>query len=556
MSVNTRYESVGLVQYLEGKIDSNWRNIPRSKAYLECMHYFNEQDERTRNVLLSVHEADQNMIMQGLATKLYQHIIGKVDQIDFGTIPLSKGNIEQVEHYDQLMDCINVLGQILQNYKQPTDELDIITIAEANIKDRTDLFRKAYRLNVEMPIIAYNTMALSVFSAVSLMIAAHIEFIKTGDNSGYEIAFNKASKIRTKDKLLFQTLRDFNIMCSKGDFDKIMNYAITTNTQSKNESMIIQDWSYIGESPLVVANPKVLISYAKEIVQRLYPEMLKCLIRYPSMQRYFSIFLFDPLDRDNKEVLQKYGNIRFADFKTEDKIWEDPTFKSFLTDLDLVIRNSGIGELAKDDYLETYSGSLYINLNPNMFAKYLKELQKSVPVVEGYVIEETNLQPITEGILQNIAQALFYPGAALIKAVGAGATTIGSWLAGHPIVAGIGAVIIGIILVIKLIRNAIFYFYKLRVRMTDWADMQASLLYMNALNIQNDLTRDEKARKELSTKYKNLSTFINKLADKIRIADTAAENNVSKELAKLDSAKLSIDDLPPGLVPTAQSSLF
>ena len=556
MSVNTRYESVGLVQYLEGKIDSNWRNIPRSKAYLECMHYFNEQDERTRNVLLSVHEADQNMIMQGLATKLYQHIIGKVDQIDFGTIPLSKGNIEQVEHYDQLMDCINVLGQILQNYKQPTDELDIITIAEANIKDRTDLFRKAYRLNVEMPIIAYNTMALSVFSAVSLMIAAHIEFIKTGDNSGYEIAFNKASKIRTKDKLLFQTLRDFNIMCSKGDFDKIMNYAITTNTQSKNESMIIQDWSYIGESPLVVANPKVLISYAKEIVQRLYPEMLKCLMRYPSMQRYFSIFLFDPLDRDNKEVLQKYGNIRFADFKTEDKIWEDPTFKSFLTDLDLVIRNSGIGELAKDDYLETYSGSLYINLNPNMFAKYLKELQKSVPVVEGYVIEETNLQPITEGILQNIAQALFYPGAALIKAVGAGATTIGSWLAGHPIVAGIGAVIIGIILVIKLIRNAIFYFYKLRVRMTDWADMQASLLYMNALNIQNDLTRDEKARKELSTKYKNLSTFINKLADKIRIADTAAENNVSKELAKLDSAKLSIDDLPPGLVPTAQSSLF
>ena len=556
MSVNTRYESVGLVQYLEGKIDPNWRNIPRSKAYLECMHYFNEQDERTRNVLLSVHEADQNMIMQGLATKLYQHIIGKVDQIDFGTIPLSKGNIEQVEHYDQLMDCINVLGQILQNYKQPTDELDIITIAEANIKDRTDLFRKAYRLNVEMPIIAYNTMALSVFSAVSLMIAAHIEFIKTGDNSGYEIAFNKASKIRTKDKLLFQTLRNFNIMCSKGDFDKIMNYAITTNTQSKNESMIIQDWSYIGESPLVVANPKVLISYAKEIVQRLYPEMLKCLIRYPSMQRYFSIFLFDPLDRDNKEVLQKYGNIRFADFKTEDKIWEDPTFKSFLTDLDLVIRNSGIGELAKDDYLETYSGSLYINLNPNMFAKYLKELQKSVPVVEGYVIEETNLQPITEGILQNIAQALFYPGAALIKAVGAGATTIGSWLAGHPIVAGIGAVIIGIILVIKLIRNAIFYFYKLRVRMTDWADMQASLLYMNALNIQNDLTRDEKARKELSTKYKNLSTFINKLADKIRIADTAAENNVSKELAKLDSAKLSIDDLPPGLVPAAQSSLF
>lgn len=556
MSVNTRYGSVGLVQYLEGKIDPNWRNIPRSKAYLECMHYFNEQDERTRNVLLSVHEADQNMIMQGLATKLYQHIIGKVDQIDFGTIPLSKGNIEQVEHYDQLMDCINVLGQILQNYKQPTDELDIITIAEANIKDRTDLFRKAYRLNVEMPIIAYNTMTLSVFSAVSLMIAAHIEFIKTGDNSGYEIAFNKASKIRTKDKLLFQTLRDFNIMCSKGDFDKIMNYAITTNTQSKNESMIIQDWSYIGESPLVVANPEVLIFYAKEIVQRLYPEMLKCLMRYPSMQRYFSIFLFDPLDRDNKEVLQKYGNIRFADFKTEDKIWEDPTFKSFLTDLDLVIRNSGIGELAKDDYLETYSGSLYISLNPNMFAEYLKELQKSVPVVEGYVIEETNLQPITEGILQNIAQALFYPGASLIKAVGAGATTIGNWLAGHPIVAGIGAVIIGIILVIKLIRNAIFYFYKLRVRMTDWADMQASLLYMNALNIQNDLTRDEKARKELSTKYKNLSTFINKLADKIRIADTAAENNVSKELAKLDSAKLSIDDLPPGLIPATQSSLF
>ena len=110
-------------------------------------------------------------------------------------------------------------------------------------------------------------------------------------------------------------------------------------------------------------------------------------------------------------------------------------------------------------------------------------------------------------------------------------------------------------MIIKIIRNAIFYFYQARVKISDWADTQASLLYMNALNVQNDLTKDEKTRKEIAAKHKRLADQFHKIADKIRVADTAAEVNANKEIATMDNQRLTVGDLQVA-TPSGNSSLF
>ena len=219
----------------------NWQEIPRSKAYNECMTYFDSTDDKTRHILLSVNEADQQLVMQGLANKLYGYIVTKVNGIDYGTIPLSKGNIQRIENYDQLIDCIGVLTQILINYKQPIDQIDVINTAIKNVTDRTKLFTEAYKLNIEMPIIAYNTIVLSIVSTVSLLISAHVEFIKMGDDAGYEIAFYKSTKYRSKEKLLFNTLKDFNNLCASGEFDKTMQYVMKNAVAKKHEQTIVYE---------------------------------------------------------------------------------------------------------------------------------------------------------------------------------------------------------------------------------------------------------------------------------------------------------------------------
>ena len=196
--------------------DFDASKIYRSKAFTEAMERFDKEDLMTRKILLSVNEADQNVVMTSLANKLYEHIVDKVDDIDFGTIPLSKGDVTKIDNYDKLTECINIINDILQQYNQSTESIETIATALQNIIDRTDMFTKAYKFNIEMPIIIYNTIVLSIVSAVSYMISVCIDFIKSGSDQGIQISLDRVALSKTKDNVLFKDLEKFNKICSNG----------------------------------------------------------------------------------------------------------------------------------------------------------------------------------------------------------------------------------------------------------------------------------------------------------------------------------------------------
>ena len=207
-------------------------SIYRSKQFNEAMKYFDNDDTMTRNILLSVNEADQNVVMTSLANKLYSHITDKVDEIDFGTIPNSKGDISKIDNFDELLDCVNIISDILQQNHQDTSAVEVVTLAVQNMVDRTDMFEKAYKLNIEMPIIIYNTMALSIVSSVSYLISSCIEFVKLPEDKGFDIAMDRASALKVKDALLFADLKKFNKMCGDGSFDKAMDFVMKQNANN------------------------------------------------------------------------------------------------------------------------------------------------------------------------------------------------------------------------------------------------------------------------------------------------------------------------------------
>ena len=207
-------------------------SIYRSNQFNEAMKYFDNEDTMTRNILLSVNEADQNIVMTSLANKLYGHITDKVDEIDFGTIPNSKGDITKIDNYEKLIDCVNIISDILQQYHQDTTPVEVVDLAIQHMVDRTDMFEKAYKLNVEMPIIIYNTIVLSIVSSVSYLISCCIEFVKLPDNNGFDIAMDKVSAAKAKEAILFDDLKKFNKMCADGSFDKAMDYVIKQNANN------------------------------------------------------------------------------------------------------------------------------------------------------------------------------------------------------------------------------------------------------------------------------------------------------------------------------------
>lgn len=337
--------------------------IYRSKAFTEAMERFDKEDTMTRAILLSVNEADQNTVMTSLANKLYEHIVDKVDDIDFGTIPLSKGDITKIDNYDKLTDCINIIAEILQQYNQNTESIEIVATALQNLIDRTDMFTKAYKLNIEMPIIIYNTIALSIVSSVSFMISSCIEFIKAGDNEGFQIALDKTALGKSRDNVLFKDLAKFNKLCSNGEFDKVMDYVIAQNT------------------------------------------------------------------------------------------------KNFV----------GLG---------------------------------------GY-----------------------------------GVATV--------------AVVLGsLLLIIPLIRELIFFFYYSRCRVADYFDAQASLLMMNSYNIENNLTRNDKDKKEIVSKQRKIADKFKKIADSIKIKSKTGEAKSQKDIKKLDDKKYKSNEVLDSIPDSSNSTLF
>lgn len=230
----TEEQSQGFTGYMVDEASTiktfDYGSIYRSREFNEAMNFFDIQDQMTRNVLLSVNEADQGNVMTSLSNKLYQHIVDKVDNIDFGTIPESNGDITKIDNYDKLVDCINIIHEIVREYNQPTESIETVQIALQNMIDRIPLFTKAYKLNVEMPIIIYNTIALAIVSSVSYMISTCIEFIK--QDQGFDIALDKVAAVKTKDNILFQDLSKFNSICSSGNFDKAMDYVMKQNANN------------------------------------------------------------------------------------------------------------------------------------------------------------------------------------------------------------------------------------------------------------------------------------------------------------------------------------
>lgn len=225
----------------------DYKSIHRSNQFNEAMKYFDSEDTMTRAILLSVNEADQNVVMTSLANKLYQHIVEKVDDIDFGTIPNSKGDITKIDNYDKLVDCINIISDILQQYNQDTTPIEIVNLALQNMIDRTDMFEKAYKFNVEMPMIIYNTITLAIVSSVSYMISSCIEFVKLPEDRGFDIAMDKVGAAKVKDAILFDDLKKFNKICADGSFDKAMDYVIKQNANNFSGAAFV-----FGASSVVV----------------------------------------------------------------------------------------------------------------------------------------------------------------------------------------------------------------------------------------------------------------------------------------------------------------
>lgn len=199
-------------------------SMPKVKRALN--EHLDLSDTNTRQAILAMNEADHNKVLTALTSKLYDHIVKKTADIDFGEIPKTKGDITKLKNYDDIAECISIMKDILKEYRQDPAPIDTLSVALVNLQTRKELFEKGFRYDCELPCMMYNTVALSIINGISYMIAACIEFIKAPRDDSFSIALDKVAYAKTKDHMLYNSLEKFNKSCQNGDFDRAMGVVI------------------------------------------------------------------------------------------------------------------------------------------------------------------------------------------------------------------------------------------------------------------------------------------------------------------------------------------
>ena len=209
--------------------------IYRSPEYTKAMNeFFDITDTETRKMLLAVNEADQNKVLVSLTSKLYDNLVDKVDDIDFGEIEMTKGDIEKLPNFNTLSECLINMKQLLIEFKQDTKPVDTITECIANLIDSKHIWTKAYAVNAELPMITYNTMVLAIIEATSYMVSMCVEFIKSPSQDTMQVMIDKSALTKSKGHMLFKNIDSFNSAYNKGQVEKAMMHVIDESAKKKN----------------------------------------------------------------------------------------------------------------------------------------------------------------------------------------------------------------------------------------------------------------------------------------------------------------------------------
>ena len=212
-------------------------------------------DKVTRKYLVSLDEEDKSAVATSLASALYDKIVKRIDDIDFGTIPKSMGDITKVDGYANTVECLDIIKKLVIEYKQSPEIVDTVINAVENIKGRKATFMKAFSLKVNLPMNVYNLMVLSIEHSVSFLISVCIEYIKNTENNTIKMALDKTSYNNAHDNLLFEQLEIFNKSCGSGELDSCFTELLKGKPYKEDSEIYVSAEEIPADAPQYVPAP-------------------------------------------------------------------------------------------------------------------------------------------------------------------------------------------------------------------------------------------------------------------------------------------------------------
>lgn len=297
------------------------------KLMVEHMDY---KDKETRVTLLAMNENEQSSAIQSLTVKLYENIVDKVDDIDFGEIPMSKGDIDKFEQTPKIEQCLRIMSDLITEYKQSTGVIDIVRDSIVNLRHHKELFTRAFLYKSEVPIVFYDTIVLSIVSATSLLIATCVDYIKQPGTDDYALVFDKVQAVRTKSSLLFDNLVKFNESCKNGTIKKSFEALIDSNRKGFLGGMEIGMVAMVGATIAIAFN---IIPIMRELIFFFYFTKMR-MSRFCELQADLLTINANTIEQKDITTDAKVSDVRKKQLKVAEK------FRKAATALEVTAKTS------------------------------------------------------------------------------------------------------------------------------------------------------------------------------------------------------------------------
>ena len=465
----------------------------------EC---FDISDNYTRKFILGLDEAEQTQLLDTLSNALYEKIVGKVEEIDFGTIPKSRGDITKVDGYANTMECLNIIRKLILEYKQDPAFVDVVLAAASNVKERTGVFMKGYNNNVELPMMMYNLIVLSIERSVSLMIATCIEYVKDTANNTSKMALDAAAYQNVLEDVIYKQVISFNAICETGEFDKLMDASIKNNLKIRKE-----DIDLAFEDPVPNDQPTGYESDAME------PDFTTTPEKDEATASLFGEPCACPAGADDCEECEPEDD--------DNTIPVDPVAEV----------PAGMDEEPEDndeDESPVMFGSFFTNDNDvNDQAETIPPVTTPVRPDDGVTQDDPDAVLVNEKDPQNESVAItIATGLGAIAAFGAGAKFIYTltikWL-------------------IPFLRNTVYNFYYSIFKFSEYLDIQAQLIDANANELEYSSDGNDQHTQKVVQRQRKWADSLRKLSNKFSLDKKKSSNLANKEIEKEEKEKGKVE---------------
>jgi hypothetical protein len=245
--------------------------------------------------LLALSESDGLQISDKVVSQLYKFTLEKYHDVDFGTIPNSKGMITNLPEYKNITAGIELLRSLeIQSNEGKIEQIDTLEMALKNVEKYSKEFSLAYKMDKSLGIMLYEIITMAIIRCTSYMMGNAIMYVKDPTIKSFKSLFDGK-----EEDILIRNLKKFNLSVQKGEIAKLFD-----NILIRKEMVTASTLATMG---IVIAILLFIIPALRELVYFYYNSRItiRDFIRLQADTLKNNIYALKYNSKVNKKVIQK-----------------------------------------------------------------------------------------------------------------------------------------------------------------------------------------------------------------------------------------------------------